>query len=370
MTNISSSAPDLVHRDRVGARHPGDHRRVLSQVDEAPLAQLEEPADERQLPGRRTTRRSNSSSSRCRPRRTRLSAPNAFASAVVGELEQQPRSRPRRPEPARHRVRRRSRSISSPPPTRSYRAARSASANDVVASGDSLLVRRVGRVSGSARSPGSGLDRRGAHDRRDPGVGGRDRRRRARRSRHRPQITSSNDQLSVSIDGTPSTFTIADGTYTAQQLAAAIDTASGGLLTARRSARRGSSLSRPPSRARRRRLQIGRGSANAALGISAGRHGGGTDGVDHRRRAGEHGQRHRRNRLDAGRRSSRDPAGRSRRMLSPGGLSVGSVTAQNVSVGNGSLVIGRRGDQRRQRRRHRPGAATSGQNKYALSVTL
>ena len=83
----------------------------------------------------------------------------------------------------------------------------------------------------------------------------------------------------MSIDGTADSFTIVSGTYTAQQLADAVSTASGGLLTAQvdntgqlvlATAEQGSNAS----------LQIGAGSANGVLGVfSAGGAVNGTDGV-------------------------------------------------------------------------------------------
>jgi flagellar hook-associated protein 2 len=150
------------------------------------------------------------------------------------------------------------------------------------------------------------------------------------------QISSSNDQLNVSIDGTASSFTIADGTYTAPQLAAAIATASRGLLTGQvnNAGQLALTTSEQGSQAT---LQIGAGSANGALGLSAGSAVSGTDGV-----ITVDGQANTITDIAATGSTpvtlSSGSGGSVQASLNAGGLTVGSVTAQNVSVGNGSLA--------------------------------
>ena len=108
-------------------------------------------------------------------------------------------------------------------------------------------------------------------------------------------------------------------------------------------------------------LQVGAGSANGALGISAGdavtRHRRG----HHGRRPGEHGDRHRGATGDTSVTLNSGSGGTVTATLAAGGLSTGTVTAQSVSVGNGSLAsvvsainsanagVTRRGAQRRPR---------------------
>ncbi len=147
-------------------------------------------------------------------------------------------------------------------------------------------------------------------------------------------IGASNDQLDVEIDGTAQSFTLAAGTYTSTQLAQAVAAASGGSLTASVSssgelsvatAQQGSAAS----------LQITGGSALSALGLSAGSAVAGTDGVVT---------------VDGTSTTVSDIAGSGTTsvVLSSGtggtvtlgitgGLSAGSMTSANVSVGGGSL---------------------------------
>ena len=150
------------------------------------------------------------------------------------------------------------------------------------------------------------------------------------------QITAANDQLSVSIDGTASSFTIANGTYTAQQLASAVGTASGGLLTATIN-NSGQLVLATSEQGSQATLQVAVGSANGALGLAAAGPVSGTDGVIT---------------VDGLANTVTDIAatgstpvtlssgsgGSVLANLVAGGLTAGSVTAQNVSVGNGSLA--------------------------------
>ncbi len=180
------------------------------------------------------------------------------------------------------------------------------------------------------------------------------------------QITTSNNELDVSIDGSASSFTIASGTYTAQQLASAVSTASGGLLTAQTNAA-GQIVLATTEQGSQASLQIGTGSANAALGLSAGDAVNGTDGI-----VTVDGQANTVTDIAA---TGTTPVsltsgsgGTVEAVLAPGGLSAGTITAQNVSVGNGSLSsvvsavnaanVGITAE-----------ALDLGQNQYALSIS-
>ena len=150
------------------------------------------------------------------------------------------------------------------------------------------------------------------------------------------QISASNDELSVSIDGTASSFTIADGTYSASQLAAAVATASGGLLTAQVNGAGQLALT-TSEQGSQATLQIGAGSANGALGLSTGSAVSGTDGI-----VTLDGQANTVTDIAASGSTpvtlSSGSGGSVVASLNAGGLSLGSVTAHNISVGNGSLA--------------------------------
>ncbi len=150
------------------------------------------------------------------------------------------------------------------------------------------------------------------------------------------QISSSNDELDVSIDGTASSFTIANGTYTASQLAAAIATASGGLLTGQVNGAGQLALT-TSEQGSQATLQIGTGSANGALGLSAGSAVSGTDGI-----ITVDGQANTVADIAATASTpvtlSSGSGGSVQASLNAGGLTVGSIAAQNISVGNGSLA--------------------------------
>ena len=147
-------------------------------------------------------------------------------------------------------------------------------------------------------------------------------------------ITSANNTLDITVNGTAQAVTIASGTYTPTQLAQAITQAAGGSVSASAgtlgtlslaTTQQGSSAS----------LQITGGSALSALGLSAGSTTYGTDGVIN---------------VDGTSTTVSNIAGSSATQVTltsgtggtitadlVGGLSVGSMTAQNVSVGDGSL---------------------------------
>lgn len=148
-------------------------------------------------------------------------------------------------------------------------------------------------------------------------------------------ITSANDTLQLTVDGTAQTLTLADGTYTAAQLAAAVTTASGGSVVgsvtpngtlAITTAHQGSAAT----------LQVTGGTALAALGLASGAATSGTDGIIS---------------LDGTATTVTSIAGTGTTAVSltsgtggtvtvnlTGGLAVGSMTAQSLSVGSGSLA--------------------------------
>ena len=147
-------------------------------------------------------------------------------------------------------------------------------------------------------------------------------------------ITSSNDQLNVNVNGAAQSVTIATGTYSASQLAAAITQASGGTLSASVNTSGVLSLD-TTEQGSASSLQVTGGSALSSVGLSSGATVYGVDGeVD----------------VDGTTTAVSDIAASGTTAVTltsgtggsitadiSGGLSVGSVTAQNVSVGDGSL---------------------------------
>lgn len=238
-----------------------------------------------------------------------------------------------------------------------------ASVNDVVASGDLLLASGgsglgIGSVSGTGLSSGAhtiavtqasaGASIAGTSALADS-----------------TQITSANDALSVSIDGAASSFTIANGTYTASQLASAVETASGGLLSATTN-NSGQLVLSTAEQGSQATLQVGSGSANTALGLSAGSAVSGTDGI-----ITVDGQANTVSDIAATGSAvtlNSGTGGTVQADLAAGGLSLGTMAAQNVSVGNGSLAsvvsainasgLGMSAE-----------ALDVGENQYALSVS-
>ena len=147
-------------------------------------------------------------------------------------------------------------------------------------------------------------------------------------------IGASNDQLDVEIDGAAQSFTLAAGTYTPTQLAQAVEQASGGSLTASVSASGELSVA-TAQQGSAASLQITGGSGLSALGLSAGSTVAGTDGVVT---------------VDGTSTTVSDIAGSGTTSVVltsgtggsvtlgiTGGLSAGSMTAANISVGGGSL---------------------------------
>jgi flagellar hook-associated protein 2 len=147
-------------------------------------------------------------------------------------------------------------------------------------------------------------------------------------------ITSANDELDVTVNGTTQSVALANGTYSSSQLASEINQASGGSLAATvnssgvltvATSQQGSSTS----------LQVTGGSALSTLGLSTGSTVYGVDGeMD----------------VDGTTTAVSDIAGSGTTSVTlnsgtggtitavlSGGLNVGSMTAQNVSVGDGSL---------------------------------
>lgn len=147
-------------------------------------------------------------------------------------------------------------------------------------------------------------------------------------------ISSSNNTITANIDGTSTTLTIASGTYTQSQLAQAVSQASGGALSASVSSsgilsiattQQGSSSS----------LQITGGTALSSLGLVAGSVMYGTDGIIN---------------VDGNANTISNISGTGTTQVTltsgsggtitanlSGPLSVGTMSAQNVSVGDGSL---------------------------------
>ncbi|HUZ42021.1 MAG TPA: flagellar filament capping protein FliD [Acidimicrobiales bacterium] len=148
-------------------------------------------------------------------------------------------------------------------------------------------------------------------------------------------ITSTNDTITATVNGTATTVTIAAGTYTPTQLAQAVTQASGGTLNASLNSsgdltlattQQGSSAS----------LQITGGTALSSLGLATGSLVYGTDGIIN---------------VDGTVNTITNIAGTGTTQVAltsgtggtitanlSGSLNLGSMTAQNVSVGNGSLA--------------------------------
>ena len=147
-------------------------------------------------------------------------------------------------------------------------------------------------------------------------------------------IGPSNDQLDVVVNGAVQTVTLASGTYTPSQLAQAIDAASGGSLSATTSVSGQLSLA-TTEQGSAASLQVTGGSALSALSLSAGSTVNGTDGVIS---------------VDGTSTTVSDISGSGTTSVAlnsgtggtvtvgiSGGLTAGSMTADSVSVGDGSL---------------------------------
>jgi flagellar hook-associated protein 2 len=147
-------------------------------------------------------------------------------------------------------------------------------------------------------------------------------------------ITGANDEIDVDVNGSPLAVTIASGTYTPGQLAQAITSGSGGALNASVSSSGLLSIA-TTQQGSTATLAVTGGSALSALGLSSGSTVYGTDGqID----------------VDGTTTTVNDIAGTGSTPVTldsgdggtitadiSGGLSLGTMTAQNVSVGDGSL---------------------------------
>ncbi|HLI16014.1 MAG TPA: flagellar filament capping protein FliD [Acidimicrobiales bacterium] len=208
-----------------------------------------------------------------------------------------------------------------------------AATGDVVASGD-LLVGRGGSGIGITAFSGSGLAL-GSHSievtqaSAGASVSG------ASPLAASTTISSSNDALSLVVDGTTRNYTIAAGTYTASQLAAAVTQATGGTVTASVDAA-GDLVLTTADQGSQATLQVASASANAALGLATGASGTGTDGI-----VNVDGTANTVSFISgAGTTTATLTSGTGGTIsatLAAGGLSLGSMSAANVSVGNGSL---------------------------------
>jgi flagellar hook-associated protein 2 len=147
-------------------------------------------------------------------------------------------------------------------------------------------------------------------------------------------VTAANDGLDVTVDGTAQTVDLAAGTYTASQLAQAVTAASGGTLTASVNSSGELSLA-TTEQGSTASLQITGGSALTALGLVAGAAVNGVDGIVD---------------VDGTSTTVDDIAGSGSTTVAlasgtggtlnatiTGGLTVGSMTADNLSLGDGSL---------------------------------
>jgi flagellar hook-associated protein 2 len=146
-------------------------------------------------------------------------------------------------------------------------------------------------------------------------------------------ISAANNTLTANLDGVATTLTIASGTYTQSQLAAAVQTASGGKLTATVT-NSGALTLATVNEGSAHSLQITGGNGLAALGLSAGSSVSGTDGI----LKADNGATVTLNNVQAGTTTTltSDTGGTIGVTLS-GGLRVGTLAAKSLNVGDGSL---------------------------------
>jgi flagellar hook-associated protein 2 len=208
-----------------------------------------------------------------------------------------------------------------------------ASADDVVASGTILVGSGGGALGLASISAGSGLAV-GAHSISVTQASAGATVAAATSLAASTTITGANGQIDVDADGSPLSVTIASGTYTPAQLAQAITQGSGGALSASVSASGQLSIA-TTQQGSTASLQVTGGSALGDLGLAAGATVYGTDGeID----------------VDGTSTTVNDIAGTGTTQVTldsgaggtvtaeiSGGLSVGTMTAQNVSIGDGSL---------------------------------
>ena len=152
-------------------------------------------------------------------------------------------------------------------------------------------------------------------------------------------IANGSNTLNVNVDGVAQSYTIASGTYTQSQLAAAVQTASGGALAASvdNSGRLVLSTTKEGSA---HSLQITGGNALGSLGLAAGSAVTGTDGI----LKADNGATVTMTDVQAGASATltSDLGGTMTVKLGSNGLNVGTFTMNNVAVGDGSLgsVVG------------------------------
>src|SRR4051794_5525419 len=152
-------------------------------------------------------------------------------------------------------------------------------------------------------------------------------------------IGAGTNALNVNVDGVAQSYTIASGTYTQSQLAAAVQTASGGALAASvdNSGRLVVSTTKEGSA---HSLQISGGNALGSLGLTAGSAVSGTDGI----LKADNGATVTMTDVQAGASATltSDLGGTMTVKLGSNGLNVGTFTMNNVAVGDGSLgsVVG------------------------------
>jgi flagellar hook-associated protein 2 len=150
-------------------------------------------------------------------------------------------------------------------------------------------------------------------------------------------IDGTSDSLELSINGTPTTLTLAHGTYTASQLATAVQaaaTSAGAPITATLSGA-GTLTLDTTRQGTQATLQVTGGTALGALALS-------TDGAAHAGTDGvlqvDGGANQTFSSLDAGQSITLNAAAGTITAMLAGGLTTGTVTGNNVSTGDGSLA--------------------------------
>lgn len=150
-------------------------------------------------------------------------------------------------------------------------------------------------------------------------------------------IDGTNDSLQLSINGTPTTLTLAHGTYTGSQLAQAVQAAAasaGAPITATLTGA-GTLTLNTTRQGTQATLQVTGGNALGALSLSTdGAANTGTDGV----LQVDGGANQTFSNLDAGQSITLNAAAGTITAVLAGGLSTGTITGNNVSTGDGSLA--------------------------------
>ena len=150
-------------------------------------------------------------------------------------------------------------------------------------------------------------------------------------------IDGTNDSLQLSINGTPTTLTLAHGTYTGSQLAQAVQAAA---------ASAGAPITATLTGAGTLTLNTTRQGTQATLQVTGGNALGGVVAVDRRRRHTgtdgvlqvDGGANQTFSSLDAGQSITLNAAAGTITAVLAGGLSTGTITGNNVSTGDGSLA--------------------------------